>query len=107
MYYHLGRWFCAGNMWAQNWIDIYPLVAPYPESAEDTENLNLALKKKYNEEDLFHLADNFYSSMGLPNMTELFWNYSMLLKPLDREVQCHASASDIFSPGDFRSVEEN
>nr|KAG5705667.1 hypothetical protein BaRGS_026606 [Batillaria attramentaria] len=91
-----------GNMWAQNWIAIYPLVVPYPEASEDTGHVDEALKSKYNVMELFRLAEAFYVSMGLFNMTDKFWQNSMFVKPDDRKVQCHASAEDLLSPGDFR-----
>ena len=35
-------------------------------------------------------------------MTPTFWNKSMLTKPSDREVVCHASAWDFQNDFDFR-----
>jgi peptidyl-dipeptidase A len=35
-------------------------------------------------------------------MTTTFWKYSMIEKPKDREVQCHASATDFYNGYDFR-----
>ncbi len=35
-------------------------------------------------------------------MTHSFWNKSMITKPKDREVQCHASAMDFLNGFDYR-----
>ena len=51
---------------------------------------------------LFQEAENFFVSMGLFNMTPTFWKYSMIEKPTDRDVQCHASAHDMLNSYDFR-----
>lgn len=91
-----------GNMWSQNWMEIYPLVTPFPEASADKSHVDATLKTKYDQVGLFRLAEAFYASMGLYNMTEKFWRYSMILRPADRKVQCHASAFDMFSLDDFR-----
>jgi peptidyl-dipeptidase A len=33
----------SGNMWAQTWENIYPLVAPYPEEPNPLEEVNVQL----------------------------------------------------------------
>lgn len=89
-------------MWAQEWTDIYPLVTPHPQAAQSHDGMEEILKSKYNVTGLFRLSEKFFASMGLFNMTDTFWAKSMLVKPPDRDVQCHASATDMFSEGDFR-----
>ena len=87
-------------MWAQNWQNIYALVKPYnlPEV-----NYDAKIKDGYDVKRLFRTAEQFYSSLGLYNMTDKFWQYSMLQRPDDdTEVVCHASASDMFTEDDFR-----
>ena len=52
---------------------------------------------------MFEEAEDFFMSMGLPPMTEAFWNGSLLERPKDgREVVCHASAWDFQNRKDFR-----
>jgi len=52
---------------------------------------------------MFHLADQFFVSLGLERVPQLFWENSMLEKPKDgRKVVCHASAWDFFNGRDFR-----
>jgi len=42
--------------------------------------------------------------MGLYPMTPTFWKNSMIERPKNREVICHASAFDFFNGFDFRFV---
>lgn len=51
---------------------------------------------------MFEVAEKFFKSIGLMEMPEEFWNGSMLTKPDDREVVCHASAWDFYNRKDFR-----
>ena len=53
---------------------------------------------------MFQTSEEFFTSLGLYEMTDKFWNNSMIVKPEDREVVCHASAWDFMEPegGDFR-----
>ncbi|XP_025082745.1 angiotensin-converting enzyme-like isoform X2 [Pomacea canaliculata] len=91
-----------GNMWAQNWENIYSLVVPYPEVDRDFSSADRIIQRKYDVMGLFRLAEDFFVSIDLFNMTKIFWEKSMLVKPPNRDVQCHASAEDMFAPGDFR-----
>lgn len=51
---------------------------------------------------IFEEAEKFFVSIGLPNMTQGFWNNSMLTEPGDgRKVVCHPTAWDL-GKGDFR-----
>lgn len=88
-------------MWAQTWDNIYTLVEPFP----DVKSLNLTdvlLKKSYTPIKIFKQAEDFFESLGLYKMTPTFWKYSMIEKPLGRNAQCHASATDLFNGFDFR-----
>lgn len=51
---------------------------------------------------MFHLAEEFFTSLGLKPMPPEFWHHSMLEKPLDREVACRASAWDFCNHKDYR-----
>ena len=51
---------------------------------------------------MFHLAEDFFVQLGFNTMTDTFWNKSMMVKPEDREVVCHASAEDFYKMDDFR-----
>ncbi|KAL3837175.1 hypothetical protein ACJMK2_022550 [Sinanodonta woodiana] len=90
-----------GNMWAQQWNNIYDLVAPYPE--KESANITKAMiDRKYNVTYMYQVAEEFFTSIGLYEMPSLFWEKSMLVKPDGREVVCHASAWDFSNGRDFR-----
>ncbi len=90
-----------GNMWAQEWGNIYPLVAPYrgQSSLDVTAGLQ---RKKYDERMLVKLGEAFFTSLGLDPLPPTFWERSMFTKPHDREVVCHASAWDVTFNNDLR-----
>ena len=91
----------TGNMWAQSWEHIYPLVEPYPgePSLDVTEQL---VAKGYEDQKMVRAAEGFFTSMGLDPLPDTFWERSMFTKPDDREVVCHASAWDIGMQDDLR-----
>ena len=91
----------TGNMWAQDWAALYPLVQPYPGVAGV--DLDSALKKqKYTPETMVRRAEDFYTSLGMPALPASFYERSMLVRPRDRDVVCHASAWDLDLSGDVR-----
>lgn len=83
-----------GNMWAQEWGNIYPLVEPYAGEASLDVTKALVDKKK-SETDLVHMGEGFFTSIGLKPLPKSFYEKSMFKKPADREVVCHASAWDL------------
>ncbi len=90
-----------GNMWAQQWGEIYPLVEPYPGVLDL--DVTAALKKqKYDAVRITKSAESFYTSLGFNKLPETFWERSLLTKPRDRDVQCHASAWQMDTNGDVR-----
>ncbi|WP_374405368.1 M2 family metallopeptidase [Pelagerythrobacter sp.] len=91
-----------GNMWAQEWGNIYPLVAP--EGSGDLgydigELLEAQGKKPL---DMVKTGEGFYSSLGFEALPQTFWDRSLFTKPADREVVCHASAWDVDNVDDIR-----
>jgi peptidyl-dipeptidase A len=90
-----------GNMWAQQWAEIYPLVEPYPGVVDL--DITAALKKqKYDAVRITQSAEAFYVSLGFPKLPQTFWERSLLTKPRDRDVQCHASAWHMDAKEDVR-----
>jgi peptidyl-dipeptidase A len=90
-----------GNMWAQDWSNIYPLVAP-PASGEGYD-LTAALKRQaVDERGLVKYGERFFTSLGYQPLPPAFWERSLFKKPADREVVCHASASGWDAPEDVR-----
>lgn len=53
---------------------------------------------------MYRVAEDFFMSIGMEKMTDAFWQNSMLVKPTDRDVVCHASAWDFYDENDFRSA---
>jgi peptidyl-dipeptidase A len=90
-----------GNMWAQQWAEIYPLVEPYP-GVSDLDVTSALEKQKYDPVRITQSAENFYVSLGFPKLPQTFWERSLLKKPNDRDVQCHASAWHMDSKVDVR-----
>lgn len=80
-----------GNMWAQQWAEIYPLVEPYP-GVLDLDVTGALKKQKYDAVRITQSAESFYVSLGFPKLPQTFWERSMLTEPPGRDVQCHASA---------------
>jgi len=91
-----------GNMWAQEWGNIYELVAP-PGVGDVGFDLTVLLNdKKFDPIQMVKAGEGFYTSLGLPALPGSFWERSMFVKPRDREVVCHASAWDIDNKDDLR-----
>ncbi|MHA6317166.1 M2 family metallopeptidase [Altererythrobacter sp. CAU 1778] len=92
----------VGNMWAQEWGNIYPLVAPEGAGDIGYDLTDLITAKGYSERDMVKVGEQFFSSLGFDPLPETFWNRSMFVKPADREVVCHASAWDLDNKDDIR-----
>ena len=58
-----------GNMWAQQWAEIYPLVEPYPAQS-DLDITDGAEEAKYDAVKIAQSAENFYVSLGFPKLPE-------------------------------------
>jgi peptidyl-dipeptidase A len=87
-----------GNMWAQDWMNIYDLVEPF-------KGQSISLEKKlktYDAKDLVRLGEKFFVSLGFEPLPKTFWERSLFTRPRDREVVCHASAWDINFADDLR-----
>ena len=90
-------------MWAQQWLAILDLVLPYPESASFDVTGSM-VGQGYTPRHMFELSEAFFYSLGLDNMTQTFWDKTMMVRPPDVPVQCHASAEEFSSKDctDFR-----
>jgi peptidyl-dipeptidase A len=91
-----------GNMWAQEWGNIYPLVAPKGAGDLGYDVGDLLTAQGKTPLDMVKAGENFYSSLGMAPLPETFWKRSQFLKPADREVICHASAWDVDNKDDIR-----
>jgi peptidyl-dipeptidase A len=90
-----------GNMWAQDWSHIYPLVAP-PQGAPRYDITELLKKKNTDWKQMVKYGEGFFTSLGFAPLPGTFWERSLFLRPRDREVVCHASAWDVDTQDDLR-----
>jgi peptidyl-dipeptidase A len=90
-----------GNMWSQDWTNIYPLVAP-PASDPGYDLTKVLVAKKFDEKKMVQTGEGFYTSLGFAKLPETFWQRSLIKRPQDREVICHASAWDVDNVDDLR-----
>ncbi len=91
-----------GNMWAQEWGNIYDLVAPKGAGDVGYDTGDLLKAKGYDPIKMVKAGEGFYSSLGFAPLPQTFWQRSQIVKPADREVICHASAWDIDNKDDIR-----
>ena len=90
-----------GNMWAQTWSNIYPLLAP--ANADRGYDLTQILKSRNTDaKQMVRYGEAFFTSVGFEPLPQTFWERSLFAKPADREVVCHASAWDIDYEKDVR-----
>jgi peptidyl-dipeptidase A len=90
-----------GNMWAQEWGNIYDLVAP--PAAPPTYDLGQILhERNTTPKQTVEYGANFFRSLGFQTLPESFWERSQFTRPADREVVCHASAWQIDLDQDVR-----
>jgi peptidyl-dipeptidase A len=121
-----------GNMWAQEWGNIYDIVAPTDPKLSQFKPLDLesALKQQIAAKnpatapafatstdvssdaghaaklaagkEMVHYGENFFTSLGFPALPKTFWERSQFVHPRDRDVVCHASAWDLDAVDDLR-----
>ncbi|HMF91600.1 MAG TPA: M2 family metallopeptidase [Candidatus Angelobacter sp.] len=90
-----------GNMWAQEWGNIYPLVAP-ANSDKGYDLTQLLKDRKTDELGMVRYGIGFFSSLDFKPPQQTFWERSLFVKPRDRDVVCHASAWNIDNREDVR-----
>ncbi|MGF1511163.1 MAG: M2 family metallopeptidase [Myxococcota bacterium] len=90
-----------GNMWAQEWGNIYPLVEPYP-GASDLDVTRALEENDWDAIRMVKLGESFFTSLGLDALPGTFYERSLFTKPKDRDVVCHASAWDVDYNNDLR-----
>ncbi|CAN7982506.1 unnamed protein product, partial [Ixodes hexagonus] len=87
-----------GNMWAQTWTNLYTNLS----SGSPLDVTPELVKQGWNASRMWRTAEEFFTSIGLPDMTDTFWKKSVMTKPEDRDIVCHASAWDFSKQDDFR-----
>jgi peptidyl-dipeptidase A len=91
-----------GNMWSQQWGNIYDVVAPAAGGESSYDLTELLRRQDYDAERMVKTGEGFYTSLGLALLPQTFWERSMITRPEDREVVCHASAWDLDNEEDIR-----
>ncbi|MGI2258333.1 M2 family metallopeptidase [Shewanella sp. GXUN23E] len=90
-----------GNMWAQQWGNIYDKVAP--DNADPGYDVTqLLAAHQYDELQMVKQAESFFTSLGFEPLPDTFWTRSLFTQPKDRDVVCHASAWDLDNQDDLR-----
>ncbi len=91
----------TGNIWAQDWSNIYPVVGP--EGADPGFSLTDILRRRRMDPlEMVRIGERFFTSLGFEPLPPTFWERSLFVRPADREVVCHASAWDIDLETDVR-----
>ncbi|MBI3668231.1 MAG: M2 family metallopeptidase [Acidobacteria bacterium] len=90
-----------GNMWSQQWNNIYPLLAP-PAGDPGFDLTDLLKVKKVDERGMVRYGERFFISLGFDPLPQTFWERSLFTKPRDRDIVCHASAWSIDYRNDLR-----
>ena len=91
-----------GNMWAQEWGNIYDLVAPAGAGDIGYDLTVLLEEADYTPLKIVETGETFFSSLGFAELPETFWQRSQITAPADREVVCHASAWNVDNVDDLR-----
>ncbi len=90
-----------GNMWAQDWTTLMPIVRPR-NAAAIYDTTQLLTRARYDARRMTETAERFYTSLGMAELPETFWERSLLTRPQDRDVVCHASAWNLDAREDIR-----
>ena len=120
-----------GNMWQQDWGNLWDMLEPYKGAG--SLDITGALEKQYQQDlgaalykrgpgadakarfeaereaqlqvakQMTERAQDFYTSLGMPMLPESYWTKTQFIKPMDRDVVCHASAWDMNMSGDVRT----
>lgn len=90
-----------GNMWSQQWGNIYDILKP-PTAGAGYDLTGILVARKTDPLQMVRYGEKFFTSLGFDSLPQTFWKRSMFVKPQDRDVVCHASAWDIDSQKDVR-----
>ncbi len=91
-----------GNLWQQQWGNIYDLVEPKDVVAPGYALSERLVAAGYDPIRMVKQGESFFTSLGFEPLPETFWERSQFVKPRDREVVCHASAWSVDQASDLR-----
>ncbi len=92
--------YLLGNIWAQEWNNVYDLVAPPGGRGVPLDTI--LKQRKVTPVEMAKYGEHFFTSLGFDPLPKTFYERSLLTKPRDRDVVCHASAWDINNVDDVR-----
>lgn len=78
---------------AQNWGHLYELTRPF-KNASDVDITRKMEELHFDEYRMYNMSDEFYMSLGLPTSYVSYNPPSIIVKPTDRTIECHANAWD-------------
>ena len=90
-----------GNMWSQTWANIYDIVGP-ARSDPGYDLTRLLESNRVDELEMVRYGERFFSSLGFDPLPTTFWERSLFVQPVDRDVVCHASAWALDYESDVR-----
>lgn len=90
-----------GNMWAQGWSPINDIVG-IDSGGAGYDLTQLLEEHDYTPLQMVQTGERFYTSLGLDPLPQTFWERSLITRPRDRDVVCHASAWDLDNEEDIR-----
>jgi peptidyl-dipeptidase A len=96
-----------GDIWAQEWTNVYDLVAPdTPDKSNADQGYDLTKilesRRDIDARAMVKTGEHFFTSLGFPPLPQTFWERSLFTQPRDREAVCHASAWDVDDGDDLR-----
>ncbi|SDL93423.1 M2 family metallopeptidase [Maricaulis salignorans] len=91
-----------GNMWAQGWAPINDIVGIQSSDGGGYDLTQLLEANDYTPRQMVETGERFYTSLGLDPLPETFWERSLITRPRDRDVVCHASAWNLDNEEDIR-----
>lgn len=91
-----------GNLWAQQWGNIYDLVKPAQVVDPGFDLTERLVAAGYDSQQMVRTGEAFFTSLGLEPLPPTFWERSQFVKPRDRDVVCHASAWSVDQENDLR-----
>ena len=91
-----------GNMWAQGWAPINDIVGIDSGESGGYDLTQLLEANDYTPLQMVETGERFYTSLGLEPLPETFWERSLITRPRDRDVVCHASAWNLDNEEDIR-----
>ena len=90
-----------GNMWSQNWQNVYASVGP-ARSGPSYDLTRLLERARVDARGMVRYGERFFSSLGFEPLPATFWERSLFVQPTDRDVVCHASAWNLDFESDVR-----